>query len=185
MPPNELVAFLNIPVHLTDKDDKALKSYYHKYKACLQAKHTVDDMSAKGQWPAHKKPSLTDLIHLFVSPSMWHSHVKNMSRVSEYPAMQAWFEGGEGALDDQEVWGYSKISYGFKDLKEYFDDQDEARDKKGKGRGKGKGTQNVADKDMADKDVGDKDGGSKKKKKKVVEKGESSKISTLRKSSKK
>ena len=108
-----------------------------------------------------------------------------MSRVSEYPAMQAWFEGGEGALDDQEVWGYSKISYGFKDLKEYFDDQDEARDKKGKGRGKGKGTQNVADKDMADKDVGDKDGGSKKKKKKVVEKGESSKISTLRKSSKK
>ena len=132
----------------------------------MQAKHTVDDMAAKGQWPAQKKPNLTELIQLFVSPSMWHSHVKILSKVSDYPALQEWLEGGDSAPDDEEVWGYNKISYNFKDLNEYMKEQDYMRDKRGKG------TQNV-------------EGNAKKSKKKVVEKGESSKLSKLRKSSKK
>ncbi|KAK2459733.1 hypothetical protein APHAL10511_008251, partial [Amanita phalloides] len=106
-----------------------------------------------------------DINELFVSPSMWHSHVKTLAKVSDYPAMQAWLEGGDNAPDDEEVWGYSKISYHFKDLNEYLKEQDSMRGKKGKG----KVAQNM-------------EGDAKKSKKRVVEKGETSK---LRKSSKK
>lgn len=131
--PAELVAILNIPGHLTDKDDTSLKAYYQKYKACLQAQHTVDDMTSKGQWPAQRKPNLTDVVKLFVSPSMWHSHVKKLARVPDYPMMQEWLEGGEGAPDDLTVWGYTKQNgYNFMDLKGYFEKQDEKAASKGK-----------------------------------------------------
>jgi hypothetical protein len=154
---DELIAILNIPPHLTDKEDTSLKSYYQKYKACMQAQHTVDEMASKGQWPAQRKPNLTDLIKLFVSPSMWHSHVKKLARVPNYPLMQEWLEGGDNAPDDMEVWGFTKISYNFVDLMAYFDSYDQSK------AGKGKKKQNVKQ-----------DDGGSKKKKKNVEKGEGS-----------
>jgi hypothetical protein len=128
----DLLAILNIPAHLTDKEDKSLKSYYQKYKACIQAQHTSDDLASQGQWPTQKKPSMSELITLFVSPSMWHSHVKKMAKVPNYPAMQEWLEGGESAPDDMSVWGFSKTNYNFTDLKGYFDKQDEIAAVKGK-----------------------------------------------------
>jgi hypothetical protein len=123
-----LMAILNIPPYLIDRDDTSLKFYYQKYKAILQAQHTVDDMFSKGQWPAHqRKPSQTDIIKLFISPSMWHSHVKKLSKVSDYPRMQEWLEGGVNAPDDVAVWGFSKSSYTFVELQGYFIQQDEIK----------------------------------------------------------
>jgi hypothetical protein len=139
---DELLAILNIPMHLLDKDDTSLKSYYQKYKACLEAQHAVDDMTSRGQWPSQKKPNLTDIIRLFVSPSMWHSHVKKMSRVSDYPLMQEWLEGGDNAPGDLDVWGFTQINYNFTDLLAYFDNQDDSKAGKGKKKqtvGKGSG----------------------------------------------
>ncbi|KAF8344692.1 hypothetical protein F5887DRAFT_1075111 [Amanita rubescens] len=155
---DELVAILNIPMHLTDKEDTSLKSYYQKYKACIQSRHMVNDMASRGQWPAQRKPSLTDLIKLFVSPSMWHSHVKKMARVSNYPLMQEWLEGGDDAPGDVDVWGFSKINHNFVDLVAYFDGYEEKKTGKGKKKEK----------------VEEDDGGSKKKKKKNVKNGEGS-----------
>ncbi|KAK2463875.1 hypothetical protein APHAL10511_004106, partial [Amanita phalloides] len=142
----ELVIFLEIDKHLVEKDDTSLKAYYKKYKACIQAQHKVDDLASTGKWPAQKKPSFTDLIKIFVSPSMWHSHVKKMSRVPNYPLMQEWLEGGEdgkSAPDDMEVWGFTKTNYNFVDLMAYFDGQDKSRAKKGKSSGSKQKKKNV------------------------------------------
>jgi hypothetical protein len=134
---DELMAVLNIPLYLIDKEDTSLKFYYQKYKAILQAQHTVDDMFSKGQWPAQRKPNQTDIIRLFLSPSMWHSHVKKLSKVSDYPLMQEWLEGGVNAPDNDAVWGFSKPNYTFVELLGYFVQQDEIKAGEGKGKNVG------------------------------------------------
>jgi hypothetical protein len=140
-------------------NDTSLQTYYKKYKACIEAQHTLDLMSAEGTWPG-KKPNHTDIIKCFFSASMWHSHVKRMSKVSQYPLMQQWLEGGDDAPEDLKVWGFEKpvASYNFVDLFIWLDRQEEGKDK-GKGKKKEK-TQEV------DTDTDGNEGSSKEKRKK-------------------
>ncbi|KAK2461053.1 hypothetical protein APHAL10511_006900 [Amanita phalloides] len=131
----EIISLLNIPLHLTDKEDTSLKS--------------------SSQWPARKKSNQQDLVDIFISHSMWHSHLKRMANVSNYPVMQAWMEGGENAPTDIEAWGYGKVNYTFVDLFRFFDEQEKKDGDKGK------------EKEHVDENEGTK---KKKKKKKRVEK---------------
>jgi hypothetical protein len=153
------LALLNIPSHtaIGESNDTSLHAWYVKYKAVVEAQHTLGMMSAEGTWPG-KKPTNTDLIKLFLSPSMWHSHVKKMSKVSQYPVMQKWLEGQGDAPSDLELWGFERGSYNFADLFNWFDRQEEGPSK---GKDKGKGKQKEG--------TDDNEGGSKKKKKKTEE----------------
>jgi hypothetical protein len=106
---DELLAALAIPPHLTARDkDQSLHLHYLKYKACLQAQQTLDMRCAEGTWPG-KKPTSTEIIELFTSKSMWHSHLKcAFSTINNYPLMLKWLDGGEGSPSDLDVWGWNK-----------------------------------------------------------------------------
>jgi hypothetical protein len=76
---------------------------------------------ADGSWNGNKLTG-ADLIQLFVSKSFWHSHYKPLfSKVSNYPDMLKWLDGEKDRLSDEDLWGYKKGSYNFKDLKVYME----------------------------------------------------------------
>jgi len=58
---------------MADHMDGSLHLAYQKYKAFLEANATLALLCASGEWEG-KKPSVTDLIEIFQSKSMWHSH---------------------------------------------------------------------------------------------------------------
>ena len=88
----DLMTRLNIPLNLADRTDNSLHFAYLKYKAFLEANSTLASLCASGEWEG-KKPSVTDLIEIFQSKSMWHSHhAKAFSRVADYPEMVSWLE---------------------------------------------------------------------------------------------
>jgi hypothetical protein len=79
----DLMTHLDIPFNLANRKDSSLHFAYQKYKAFLQANQTLAELCSSGEW-AGKKPSVTDLIKIFQSKSMWHSHhSKAFSRVSD------------------------------------------------------------------------------------------------------
>ena len=90
----ELISILEIPAHLTGKStkDAGLKLYY---QACLKAMNVMQNKFKDGTWPAPKMISKTSVVELFVSKTMWHSHVhKHFKNLAEYPQMQMWSGGG-------------------------------------------------------------------------------------------
>jgi hypothetical protein len=138
----ELLALLGIPAHLTERDkNHSLQDYYAKYQACLKAQQLLDKSSAEGKWPG-KKPTSTEIVELFVSKSMWHSHFKHaFSNINNHPSMVKWLEGGEEGPTNLEAWGFEKAhaTYNFSDLFSYLDDaRKDGKNRKGKKGGKGK-----------------------------------------------
>lgn len=113
------MALLNVDSSVLESSDKGLLVSYQKYLACLQADHTLKGMLANGTWVG-KKPPTTDVIELFVSKSMWHSHYTLFEQVPNFPVLKSWLDNGPDAPSDFEVWGYEKLSYNFKDLKDYI-----------------------------------------------------------------
>ena len=95
---DEVITALGIPKHLTGKSTKdvGLKVYYAKYQACLKVYDTMQNMYREGSWPAPKMVNKTTIVELFVSKTMWHSHVQCFFKnIADYPEMQMWLEGGE------------------------------------------------------------------------------------------
>jgi hypothetical protein len=130
-------------------------------------------MVTEGTWIG-KRPSETEIVELFASKSMWHSHFKKFfSKVPQYPLMQKWLKGEEDAPEDFEIWGEEKTSYNFKDLSTWLEEkakkgkgkaEKERRGKNKEGReGKGKGRD---DKEKKEDDNGGTEEKGKKKKKK-------------------
>ena len=146
---------LGINPELSDRSKKGLKWCYGKYKAFNAAVQTMDQLSKQGKWPlAVKKPNHTELVEIFMSKSYWHSYiVKPFALVAPYPHMVAWLE--DDGYSDFEVWHLQKSEYGFKELKEWLQNNgtldklakerleksEKIKGKKGKGKGKGKETQ--------------------------------------------
>ena len=127
---------LNIPFNLADRTDGSLHFAYQKYKAFLEANSTLASLCASGEWEG-KKPSVTDLIELFQSKSMWHAHhAKAFSRVVDYPEMVSWLEKQNDAPSNIGLWGFEKAAYHFKDLFAFLEDK--ATEGKLGGKGKGK-----------------------------------------------
>ena len=166
----QLMTLLEIPSHLSIRNDRNIRVAYSKYKAYLQASQTLTGMVTDGSWPG-KKPSATDLIEVFVSKSMWFSHYKpGFSKVADYPDMVEWLEGGDEIKSDLEVWGVEKSAYSLLDLKKFVDNGTLA-EKKGKGK-KGKNVGEASgSKGKMEKNVGESSGSKGKKEKKVVETG--------------
>ena len=145
---DEVITALGIPKHLTGKSTKdvGLKVYYAKYQACLKAYDTMQNMYREGSWPAPKMVNKTTIVELFVSKTMWHSHVQRFFKnIADYPEMQMWLEGGED--DDLGVWGVTKTSFTFNDLATYMEDINKLRAKKGKGKKKEKEGNKEGDKE--------------------------------------
>jgi hypothetical protein len=132
-----LMSRLDIPLALADRTDGSLHLGYQKYRAFLQASETLTRMCANGQWEG-KKPTVTDLIEIFQSKSMWHAHhAKAFYRVSDYPEMVLWLQKDKDAPSNGSLWGYDKAVYNFKDLFDYLDSKGQMG-KRGKGKVKAK-----------------------------------------------
>ena len=118
---------------MADRNDHGLLVAYEKYKAYLEACRVYEGKVADGSWNGRKLTGV-DLIQLFISKSFWHSHYKPMfSKISNYPEMLNWLEGGKDRLSDEVLWGHKKGTYHFKDLRVYMEEYEK---KKGKGKGK-------------------------------------------------
>lgn len=113
----EIISHLDIPLHLVNREDHSLRFAYAKYKACLEALHTYQEMSTAGTWTGSSLVQY-DVIHLFASKSFWHSHyARGFSQLSNFPDIREWLESTDN-LDDEKVWGVRKGSYAFADLLE-------------------------------------------------------------------
>ena len=133
----DLMTHLNIPLKLADHTDGSLHLAYQKYKAFLEANATLALLCASGEWE-RKKPSVTDLIEIFQSKSMWHSHhAKAFSKVADYPEMVSWLDKEKDAPSNIAVWGFEKAVYHFKDLFLFLELKEKEGGKLGsKGKGK-------------------------------------------------
>lgn len=149
---SQLIQVLNIPANLTVSGDVPLQLAYKKYKAFLVASHTVSEMVGNGTWEI-KRPTKADLIEIFVSKSFFHSHYqKCFTKVAGYPDMVAWLEEVTEE-DDIDIWGYSKATYTFTDLKAWLanggpiePEESDGYEKIAKNMKKGKGKDKVMDK---------------------------------------
>jgi hypothetical protein len=117
----ELIALLNVPEHLAQSiKNPGLRTNYAKYKACLDAQEVLNQKfnKDKSPWPADiKKPTLTDVIELFVSRSYWHSYMtKGFHDINHYPIIKEWLENKEDGPSDEDVWGTTQSSYNFTHL---------------------------------------------------------------------
>lgn len=121
----DIVRLLNIPLHLLVRKDIGLRLAYQKYLAVQSAKKRIDQMMAAGEW-RFEKPAFIDIVEVFVSKSVWFQHYHtNFSKLSGYPIMMKWMEGGDEAPRDWDVWGFARQSYSFKDLKHYLSKPEE------------------------------------------------------------
>jgi hypothetical protein len=133
----DLMNRLDIPLALAERTDGSLHTGYQKYKAFLQASETLARLWTAGEW-AGKRPSVTDLIEIFQSKSMWHAHhAKAFSKVADYPEMVLWLEKDKDAPSNIGIWGYEKAVYNFKDLFAYIESKGKLG-QKGKGKMKAK-----------------------------------------------
>lgn len=161
----EILIQLGISPELSVRsNDGGLRPAYQKYKAYLQACKTYEEKIIDKSWVGNKLTG-SDIIQLFISKSYFHSHYKkHFSKISNYPQMVDWLEGGPNAPADEDIWAEVKGSYNFKDLGAYIEEQEKMM-KRTKRKGKGKGKSDKGD----DKDEGgSKKVGEKKKNKKQV-----------------
>jgi len=161
-PKLEILAKLNIPLHLADHSEGGLVLAYQKYKGYLEASQTHKQLVADGVWDGPKFTSV-DLMELFVSKSYFHSHYKkHFSKVTNYPLLLEWLENSpNNRPTDKSVWGEVKSVYTFKDLELYFEKN------KGKGKGKKKAWEDQEDHSNKEEGSSKKTGLDKKKKKQV------------------
>ena len=126
---DQLITLLQIPVELTGRAPADLRTSYKKYLAYLDAMSTMEKMVAAKTWPG-KKPSVTDIIECFVSKTSWHDYYKlSFPKVSSYPVMVKWLEGGDDAPSALEAWGVEKSVYVFRDLIEFVNNEGQLSEK--------------------------------------------------------
>ncbi|KAF8344786.1 hypothetical protein F5887DRAFT_885727 [Amanita rubescens] len=184
---DELIVIFCIPKHLQrDAQDGEVKLYYQKYKACIQAFLTAEEMASAEEWVI-RRPTETEIVHLFIGKTMWHKDfTKIFPQVSKYPEMKKWLNDDEDAMSTIDIWGREKASFNFQDFRRWIVEEDNRINKKGKGKAQttykkgkkksGKDDSDDSDSDSdSDSDDGDKKKKKKKKKKKINEEGKSKK----------
>lgn len=116
----DLMDRLGVDHAVAETSDRGLLASYQKYKAVLLAEKNLLDQVADRTWKG-EKPTKKELIELFVSNSMWHSHyIPNFTKVSQYPLLQKWLEDKGDRPSNFELWGFEKATYNFKDLSNYL-----------------------------------------------------------------
>jgi hypothetical protein len=101
------------------KKSTDLRTAYKKYLGYLDANLMMEKMVAAKTWPG-KKPSDTDIIECFICKTSWHDYYKlSFPKVSSYPIMVKWLEGGDDVPSALEAWGVEKSVYVFRDLIEF------------------------------------------------------------------
>ncbi len=120
--------------HLTDTTNKSLRYAYAKYKAILEAIQLYDKINIEGGWPQqYQKVTVTEIWQIFVSKSVWHAqYIPCFQDITKHEEMVTWLED-DGSENDEDLWGYKKMTYHFSDLKEWLEDR-----KKAIGKGKQK-----------------------------------------------
>jgi hypothetical protein len=77
-------------------------------------------MVADKTWEG-KVPANTSIAYMLVSKSMWHSHYQaTFDRVHAFPELVQWLDQDEDALAADELFGYTKTTYTFKDVQGYM-----------------------------------------------------------------
>jgi hypothetical protein len=89
-----------------------------------------------GSWPeGAKRPTVTEIVELFMSKSYWHKYITAAFHdISHYPLIKEWLEDLDNGPSDADVWGGVQTSYGFNDLIK----EKERRQQQNKAKGKGK-----------------------------------------------
>lgn len=128
----QLITLLHIPLELTSRAPADLRKSYKKYLAYLQAFSMMEKKVAAETWPG-KKPSATDIVECFISKTFWHDYyMPTFSKMSSYPTMVRWLEGGDDAPSALEAWGIEKSVYVFKDLVEFLNNGGQLSEDRGK-----------------------------------------------------
>jgi hypothetical protein len=136
---DQLITLLHIPVALTNRQPSDLRASYQKYLAYLDACSTMERMVLAKTWPG-KKPSITDIIECFISKTFWHDYYKpSFTKLSSFPVMVKWLEGGDDGPTALVAWGTEKPVYVFRDLIEFVGNGGQLKGDNEKGKGEGKG----------------------------------------------
>ncbi|KAG6912182.1 hypothetical protein DXG01_016675, partial [Tephrocybe rancida] len=116
---------------ILESTDRGLRAAYQKYCAFLHAETTLREKLDDNSWVG-QKPTNTEIIEIFVSKSMWHSHYSLFGKVSNHPLLIKWLDNDPDKPGDFELWGFEKLSYNFADLREYLKGQAGATEKASK-----------------------------------------------------
>src|ERR1700683_2200127 len=109
-----IISTLNIPIHLTDRSNKAkadLRMAYAKYVALLAALKSMSALVTSGTW-THQTVTNDDIIEIFMSKSAYfQNHSKVFTMVDRHPQMKMWLLNADGGPSDDNVWGYQKRTF--------------------------------------------------------------------------
>lgn len=109
-----IISTLNIPIHLTDRSNKAksdLRMAYAKYVALLAALNSMSGLVTSGTW-THQTVTNDDIIEIFMSKSSYFkNHSKVFTMVDRHPQMKLWLLNADDGPSDYDVWGYQKHTF--------------------------------------------------------------------------
>ena len=94
---------------------------FKKWQCFESVKADLEERRTKGTWTMAVL-TVTQLIEIFQGKSVRHkNYQKTFPKIERFPRMKMWLEKAENAPSDLEIWGQTKGSYNFSDLKKYMD----------------------------------------------------------------
>src|ERR1700683_750939 len=109
-----IISTLNIPIHLTDRSNKAkgdLRMAFAKYVRLLATLKSMSELVTAGTW-THQIVANDDLIEIFMSTSAYFkNHSKVFTMVNRHPQMKKWLLTADDGPRDYDVWGYRKHTF--------------------------------------------------------------------------
>jgi hypothetical protein len=109
-----IISTFNIPIHLTDRSNKAkgdLRMAYAKYVKLLATLKSMSELVTAGTW-THKIVANDDIIEIFMSKSAYFkNHSKVFTMVNRHPQMKKWLLNADDGPNDYDVWGYQKHTF--------------------------------------------------------------------------
>src|SRR6202050_3430052 len=109
-----IISTLNIPIHLTDRSNKAkgdLRMAFAKYVRLLATLKSMSELVTAGTW-THQIVANDDIIEIFMSKSAYFkNHSKVFTMVNRHPQMKKWLLNADDGPSDYNVWGYQKHTF--------------------------------------------------------------------------
>src|ERR1700683_3622868 len=109
-----IISTLNIPIHLTDRSNKAkgdLRMAFAKYVRLLATLKSMSELVTAGTW-THQTVANDDIIEIFMSKSAYFkNHSKVFTLVDRHPQMKMWLLTADGVLSDYNIWGDQKRTF--------------------------------------------------------------------------
>ena len=109
-----IISTLNIPIHLTDRSNKAkgdLRMAFAKYVRLLATLKSMSELVTAGTW-THQIVANDDIIEIFMSKSAYFkNHSKVFTMVNRHPQMKKWLLNADDGPSDYDVWGYRKHTF--------------------------------------------------------------------------